>query len=348
MFVLYNKLQKIPALQNNRTPMKEKLENINQEIRSKLKSVSNIKDLVDIRNTYLSKKGLFSEIMKELDQVSKEEKPQLGQIINKAKQEAIELLKNKQIELDKEIINQKLKQEAIDVTLPASNDSNGSLHPITKTAIKITNYFNRIGFTSVKGAEIENQFYNFDALNIPQNHPARSEQDTFYINPELLLRTQTSSVQIRTMLNTKPPLRIISHGKVYRNDYDQTHTPMFHQLEGLMIDKNVSFAQLKGVIHEFLNHFFEKKVETRFRPSYFPFTEPSAEVDIKTEDGKWLEVLGCGIVHPNVLKQVNIDSDQYSGFAFGLGLERLAMLRYEVKDLRLFFENDIRFLKQFK
>ena len=195
---------------------------------------------------------------------------------------------------------------------------------------------------------MEDGFHNFDALNIPANHPARADHDTFYFNPDVMLRTQTSGVQIRTMEVEKPPIRIISPGRVYRNDYDQTHTPMFHQVEGLMVDKNVSFTELKGILHDFLNHFFEKDLTVRFRPSYFPFTEPSAEVDVMGENGKWLEVLGCGMVHPNVLKSVGIDPEEYTGFAFGMGVERLTMLRYGVNDLRAFFENDLRFLKQFK
>jgi phenylalanyl-tRNA synthetase alpha chain len=204
-----------------------------------------------------------------------------------------------------------------------------------------------LGFSVKTGPEVEDGFHNFDALNIPANHPARADHDTFYFNPDVMLRTQTSGVQIRTMEVEEPPLRIISPGRVYRNDYDQTHTPMFHQVEGLMVDKNVSFAELKGILHDFLNNFFEQDLQVRFRPSYFPFTEPSAEVDVMGKNGKWLEVLGCGMVHPNVLRAVNIDPEVYTGFAFGMGVERLTMLRYEVNDLRAFFENDLRFLKQF-
>jgi phenylalanyl-tRNA synthetase alpha chain len=244
-------------------------------------------------------------------------------------------------------LNQKLAGETIDVTLPGRGQSRGGLHPVTRTINRIESFFNELGFSVKTGPEVEDGFHNFDALNIPANHPARADHDTFYFNPDVMLRTQTSGVQIRTMEVEEPPLRIISPGRVYRNDYDQTHTPMFHQVEGLMVDKNVSFAELKGILHDFLNNFFEQDLQVRFRPSYFPFTEPSAEVDVMGKNGKWLEVLGCGMVHPNVLKAVNIDPEIYTGFAFGMGVERLTMLRYEVNDLRAFFENDLRFLKQF-
>ena len=218
---------------------------------------------------------------------------------------------------------------------------------MTKTIQRIEALFGDLGFRTVEGPEVEDDFHNFDALNIPANHPARADHDTFYFTPTTMLRTQTSGVQIRTMEQEQPPLRIISPGRVYRNDYDQTHTPMFHQVEGLMVDTDVSFTQLKGILEDFLVNFFEEELEVRFRPSYFPFTEPSAEVDVRRKDGKWLEVLGCGMVHPSVLQAVGIDSEKYTGFAFGMGVERLTMLRYGVNDLRAFFENDVRFLKQF-
>jgi phenylalanyl-tRNA synthetase alpha chain len=301
-----------------------------------------------VRVNYLGKKGSFTELMKGLSKLPKEEKPKAGQVINQAKQEVQKVLNERGEFLRAEEIKKKLAAEAIDVTLPGRTNEAGGLHPVTRTIERIESFFGDLGFAVKAGPEVEDDFHNFDALNIPEHHPARQDHDTFYFNPKLVLRTQTSGVQIRTMEVEKPPLRIISPGKVYRNDYDQTHTPMFHQVEGLMVDKNVSFTHLKGILHDFLHHFFEEDLEIRFRPSYFPFTEPSAEVDVKGKNGKWLEVLGCGMVHPNVLKAVGIDPEEYTGFAFGMGVERLTMLRYGVNDLRAFFENDLRFLKQFK
>ncbi|WP_143872427.1 phenylalanine--tRNA ligase subunit alpha [Catenovulum sediminis] len=304
--------------------------------------------LDEIRVQYLGKKGQFTEQMKQLGKLPAEEKPKAGQAINQAKQQVQALLNDKkeaflQAELDK-----KLNEEKVDITLPGRRAEVGGLHPVSKTIQRIESFFTELGFQVRTGPEVEDDWHNFDALNIPDNHPARADHDTFYFNPKLVLRTQTSGVQIRTMETEQPPLRIISPGRVYRNDYDQTHTPMFHQVEGLLVDEKVNFAQLKGILFDFLQNFFEEEVEVRFRPSFFPFTEPSAEVDVKGQNGKWLEVLGCGMVHPNVLKAVNIDPEKYSGFAFGMGVERLTMLRYGVSDLRAFFENDLRFLKQFK
>ncbi|MCI2284538.1 phenylalanine--tRNA ligase subunit alpha [Colwellia sp. MSW7] len=304
--------------------------------------------LDQVRVNFLGKKGLFTEQMKGLGKLSKEEKPKMGQVINIAKQAVQKLLTARGELLRSEEIAQKLAAESIDVTLPGRGTKIGGLHPVSRTIERIESFFGDLGFEVKAGPEVEDDYHNFDALNIPEHHPARQDHDTFYFNPKLVLRTQTSGVQIRTMELEKPPLRIISPGKVYRNDYDQTHTPMFHQVEGLMVDKDVSFTHLKGILHDFLHHFFEEEVEIRFRPSYFPFTEPSAEVDIMGKNGKWLEVLGCGMVHPNVLKGVGIDPEIYTGFAFGMGVERLTMLRYGVNDLRAFFENDLRFLKQFK
>jgi phenylalanyl-tRNA synthetase alpha chain len=301
-----------------------------------------------VRVNFLGKKGLLTEQMKELGKLPKEEKPKAGQLINQAKQQVQKLINERGELLRAEEIKQKLASESIDVTLPGSTNNLGGLHPVTRTIERIESFFGELGFEVKAGPEVEDDFHNFDALNIPEHHPARADHDTFYFNPKLVLRTQTSGVQIRTMEVEKPPLRIISPGRVYRNDYDQTHTPMFHQVEGLMVDKDVSFTHLKGILHDFLHNFFEEDLEIRFRPSYFPFTEPSAEVDVKGKNGKWLEVLGCGMVHPNVLRSVGIDPEVYTGFAFGMGVERLSMLRYGVNDLRAFFENDIRFLKQFK
>ena len=304
--------------------------------------------LDQVRVNFLGKKGLLTEQLKSLGKLPPEEKPKAGQLINQAKQKVQQMINARGELLRAEQIKEKLAAEAIDVTLPGRDNDLGGLHPVTRTIARIENFFGDLGFTVKSGPEVEDDFHNFDALNIPEHHPARADHDTFYFNPKLVLRTQTSGVQIRTMEVEKPPLRIISPGKVYRNDYDQTHTPMFHQVEGLMVDKDISFTHLKGILHDFLHNFFEEDLEIRFRPSYFPFTEPSAEVDVKGKNGKWLEILGCGMVHPNVLRSVGIDPEEYTGFAFGMGVERLTMLRYGVNDLRSFFENDLRFLKQFK
>jgi len=295
----------------------------------------------------MGKKGKLTDLLKGLGKLSNEERPAAGQKINQAKQVIQQAISAKGDFLRNEELNRKLSEEAVDVTLPGRVENPGNLHPVSRTIARIESFFGELGFAVKTGPEIEDGFHNFDALNIPANHPARADHDTFYFNPDMMLRTQTSGVQIRTMEAEKPPLRIISPGRVYRNDYDQTHTPMFHQVEGLMVDKNVSFTDLKGILHDFLHHFFEESLEVRFRPSYFPFTEPSAEVDVMGKNGQWLEVLGCGMVHPNVLKSVGIDPEEYTGFAFGMGVERLTMLRYGVNDLRAFFENDLRFLKQF-
>ena len=312
-----------------------------------IKNAADGNELEQIRLQYLGKKGLMTEQMKGLGKLPPEEKPAAGQKINKAKQAIQAVLVARKQAMEAEVLNAKLAEETIDVTLPGRGGKLGGVHPVTRTIERITEFFGELGFEVKNGPEIEDDYHNFDALNISEHHPARAEHDTFYFNPKLVLRTQTSGVQIRTMEKENPPVRIISPGRVYRNDYDQTHTPMFHQVEGLMIAENVSFTQLKGILHDFLHNFFEQDLEVRFRPSYFPFTEPSAEVDVKGKNG-WLEVLGCGMVHPKVLRSMGVDPDKYSGFAFGMGVERLSMLRYGVNDLRSFFENDLRFLKQFK
>ncbi|OZB06190.1 MAG: phenylalanine--tRNA ligase subunit alpha [Idiomarina sp. 34-48-12] len=304
-------------------------------------------ELDAVRVEYMGKKGQLTEQLKSLGKLSPEERPAAGQAINEVKQRVQELINARNNELKQAELEQKLAAERIDVSLPGRRAQLGGLHPVTKTIQRIEAFFGDLGFRTVEGPEVEDDFHNFDALNIPANHPARADHDTFYFTPTTMLRTQTSGVQIRTMEQEQPPLRIISPGRVYRNDYDQTHTPMFHQVEGLMVDTDVSFTQLKGILEDFLVNFFEEELEVRFRPSYFPFTEPSAEVDVRRKDGKWLEVLGCGMVHPSVLQAVGIDSEKYTGFAFGMGVERLTMLRYGVNDLRAFFENDVRFLKQF-
>jgi phenylalanyl-tRNA synthetase alpha chain len=323
------------------------LDAIISEAAEQINAAADVNILDAVRVDFMGKKGRMTELLKGLGKLSNEERPAAGQKINQAKQKIQQLIHARGELLQAQELNQKLAGETIDVTLPGRGQSRGGLHPVTRTINRIESFFNELGFSVKTGPEVEDGFHNFDALNIPANHPARADHDTFYFNPDVMLRTQTSGVQIRTMEVEQPPLRIISPGRVYRNDYDQTHTPMFHQVEGLMVDKNVSFAELKGILHDFLNNFFEQDLQVRFRPSYFPFTEPSAEVDVMGKNGKWLEVLGCGMVHPNVLKAVNIDPEIYTGFAFGMGVERLTMLRYEVNDLRAFFENDLRFLKQF-
>ena len=323
------------------------LDAIINQAQSQIDAAQDAATLDQVRVEFMGKKGKLTDLLKGLGKLSNEERPDAGQKINQAKQVIQQAISAKGDFLRNEELNRKLSEEAVDVTLPGRVENPGNLHPVSRTIARIESFFGELGFAVKTGPEIEDGFHNFDALNIPANHPARADHDTFYFNPDMMLRTQTSGVQIRTMEAEKPPLRIISPGRVYRNDYDQTHTPMFHQVEGLMVDKNVSFTDLKGILHDFLHHFFEESLEVRFRPSYFPFTEPSAEVDVMGKNGQWLEVLGCGMVHPNVLKSVGIDPEEYTGFAFGMGVERLTMLRYGVNDLRAFFENDLRFLKQF-
>ncbi len=301
----------------------------------------------EVRLSYLGKKGFFTERMKELAKLTPQERPAAGAVINQARQRVQTALNEKKAALAEAELRKRLMSEKVDVTLPGRGQETGSLHPVTRTIRRITELFNGMGFEVVEGPEIEDTYHNFDALNIPDNHPARSEHDTFYFNPGLVLRTQTSGVQIRVMQDKKPPIRMISPGRVYRPDYDMTHSPMFHQVEGLLIDRNIHFTDLKGILNSFLLNFFEESLEVRFRPSFFPFTEPSAEVDVRGRNGKWLEVLGCGMVHPAVLQAAGVDPREYCGFAFGLGVERFAMLRYGVNDLRAFFENDVRFLQQF-
>lgn len=302
--------------------------------------------LDQVRVAYLGKKGVLTTRLKELGHLSAEERPVVGQLINDAKQRVQELLATRREQLENQKSAALLKAGTLDVTLPGRGQQQGGLHPVTRTLRQIESLFTRIGFKVADGPEIEDNYHNFEALNIPETHPARAMHDTFYINSDLLLRTHTSNVQIRYMKEHQPPLAIIAPGRVYRCDSDMTHTPMFHQVEGLLVDENVSFSDLKGLLQDFLNTFFEQDLQIRFRPSYFPFTEPSAEVDIMGKNG-WLEVLGCGMVHPYVLENAGIDSEKYTGLAFGMGVERLTMLKYGIDDLRLFFENDIRFLNQF-
>ncbi|APD50626.1 phenylalanine--tRNA ligase subunit alpha [Francisella hispaniensis] len=334
------------------------VEQMRDKALEELNLVKDKKSLDDIRVKYLGKKGELTEMMKLIATLPNDEKPKLGQAVNIAKQALQEAINLKLANFEEQELNEKLAQEKIDVTLSGVGQNQGSLHPVTKTLNRIEAFFKQNGFAIEFGPEIESDYYNFETLNIPSHHPARAMHDTFYIDHTHVLRTHTSGVQIRTMEKQQPPIRIIAPGRVYRCDSDITHTPMFHQVEGLLVDKDVSFADLKGLLHAFLNSFFEKDLKVRFRPSYFPFTEPSAEADIECVmcDGKgcrvckhtgWLEVLGCGMVHPKVLKAGNIDAENYQGFAFGMGVERLSMLRYGIDDLRMFFENDLRFLKQF-
>ena len=311
-----------------------------------IKSAADLADLERYRVGYLGKKGQLTQHLKQLGTLSAEERPKAGQIINQAKQQLQALLGQRKAELEMLQLSEQLLKEEIDITLPARGQQRGALHPVSQTLREIESLFRQIGFDVVSGPEIEDNYHNFEALNIPEHHPARAMHDTFYLGDDSLLRTHTSNVQIRYMKERQPPFAIIAPGRVYRCDSDMTHTPMFHQIEGLMVDEDITFANLKWVLEDFIRHFFGEDVQTRFRPSYFPFTEPSAEMDIMGGKG-WLEILGCGMVHPNVLSDVGIDSQRYSGFAFGMGAERLAMLKYGIDDLRMFFDNDLRFLKQF-
>jgi len=335
------------------------LKDIVEAAKTAIQNATDAKTLDNVRVEYLGKKGKITAYVKELGNVSVEERPLIGKEVNLAKQEVAGLTETRGRTLAEEAMHAALAAETVDVTLPGRNSEVGGLHPVTRTLQRIEQYFRQIGFQIAEGPEIEDGDHNFTALNIPESHPARAMHDTFYFNAEMLLRTHTSPVQIRVMEQQQPPLRIIAPGRVYRCDSDLTHTPMFHQVEGLMVDENVSFTDLKGILADFLQAFFEKPLNVRFRPSYFPFTEPSAEADIEcvicSGEGcrvcshtGWLEVLGCGMVHPKVFEHVGIDSEKYLGLAFGMGVERLAMLRYGVNDLRLFFENDLRFLRQFK
>ena len=304
------------------------------------------RELDDARIRYLGKKGGLTQQLKSLGSLPAAQRPAAGQAINQAKQQLQEALNRRKTELQQAQLAQRLARERIDITLPGRGQRRGGLHPVTLTLQEIERLFVETGYAVVDGPEIEDDYHNFAALNIPEHHPARAMHDTFYCDADLLLRTHTSNVQVRYMNENPPPLRVIAPGRVYRCDSDMTHTPMFHQVEGILVDEGITFAHLKGVLEDFAGHIFGAGVRTRFRPSYFPFTEPSAEVDIMGGKG-WLEILGCGMVHPKVLENVGIDSRKYSGFAFGMGVERIAMLRYGINDIRMFFENDLRFLKQF-
>jgi len=325
----------------------ENIESLLAEGIAAAEQAENAQDLDKVRVDYLGKKGALSQLRKGLGKLSPEERPAAGARINEVIQAVTAKLNGRKAEFEAAALEAKLAAETVDVSLPGRGEELGGLHPVTKTMARIEEFFSGIGYSVEQGPEIEDNYHNFEALNIPEHHPARAMHDTFYFDADSLLRTHTSGVQIRTMEKQQPPVRIVCPGRVYRCDYDQTHSPMFHQVEGLLVDKDVSFADLKGTLEQFLREFFEEDVKVRFRPSYFPFTEPSIEVDIDRGDGKWMEVLGCGMVHPKVFESVGIDPEEYTGFAFGMGVERLAMLRYGVNDLRLFFENDLKFLRQF-
>ncbi len=312
-----------------------------------IESAGNLAALDAVRVSWLGKKGVLTVRLKELSSLPAGERPAAGQAINAAKQAIRERLEAKRQDLEQAALTEKLLADRIDVTLPGRGRSIGGRHPVSRARARIERIFRDAGFGVRTGPEIEDDYHNFTALNIPENHPARASHDTFYFPGGLLLRTHTSPVQIRALVEEGAPIRIIAPGRVYRCDSDQTHTPMFHQVEGLVVDRGISFANLKAVLHQFVESFFERDAILRFRASYFPFTEPSAEVDVLWEEGNWLEILGCGMVHPNVLENVGLDSREFTGYAFGIGIERLAMLRYGVRDLRLFFDNDLRFLRQF-
>ncbi len=323
-----------------------------------IEKATSIEALEAIRVEFLGKKGRLTDLLKNLSTLSAEDRPRVGQWVNQAKEALNQAIETRMTFLKEEKLAQKLASERIDVTLPGRSFKTGALHPVTQIKRWMNHYFSQLGFDIVEGPEIETEFYNFEALNIPTHHPARAMHDTFYFGDGRLLRTHTSPVQIRAMENTKPPFRLIAPGRVYRCDSDMTHTPMFHQIEGLCIDKNANLASLKALFHDLFSALFEREVDVRFRASYFPFTEPSAEVDIQCTHCQgagcrsckftgWLEVLGCGMVHPAVLKAVQIDSDEYQGWAFGMGLDRLAMLYFGIDDLRMMFENDLTFLSQF-
>jgi phenylalanyl-tRNA synthetase alpha chain len=339
--------------------MKERLQEIREKALSQISSTDSLEKLNEIRVSFLGKKGELTEVLKGMKDVAVQDRPMVGQIVNETRQAIEEMLENTKKELSSKLRELQLKAEVIDVTLPAKKNNVGHSHPNTLALEEIKKIFIGMGYEVVEGPEVEYDYYNFEALNIPANHPAKDEQDTFYINDKIVLRTQTSSVQVREMERGKLPLRMISPGRVYRADeVDATHSPCFHQVEGLVIDENITFADLKGTLVEFAKEIFGPDTKVKFRPHHFPFTEPSAEMDVSCFKcgGKgcrmckgegWIEILGCGMVHPHVLEMSGIDTEKYTGFAFGVGLERIALLKYEIDDMRLLYENDTRFLKQF-
>ena len=339
--------------------MKEQLKSISASAKEAIAQCGAENEIEEIRVKYLGKKGELTAILKQMGSLSPEERPIMGQLVNEAKQEVEELIAVKRDELKKIATEQKLKEETIDITMPAKEIKPGKLHPLNTVLDDMINIFQSMGFDVVDGPEVETDHYNFECLNVPADHPARDMQDTFYLAENLLLRTQTSAAQIRTMENRKPPIRVICPGRVFRADeVDATHSPVFHQIEGLVVDKGVTMCDLKGVLEEFAHEIYGSDTKVKFRPSFFPFTEPSVEVDVTCSEcgGKgcrvckgsgWIEILGAGMVHPNVLKSCGIDPEEYSGFAFGIGLDRLTTTRYKISDIRLLFENDKRFLEQF-
>lgn len=339
--------------------MKQKLEEIKSAVESVLSDIKDMEAVEQIRIKYLGKKGELTAVLKGMGALSKEERPVIGALANEIRQKLENEIENKKASIAAKLEEVKLESEIIDVTMPGKKQSVGKLHPLTQTMNNIKDTFIGMGFEIAEGPEVEMDYYNFEALNIPKNHPARDTQDTFYIDENILLRTQTSSIQVRVMENEKPPIRIIAPGRVYRSDsVDATHSPVFHQIEGLVVDKGVTMADLKGTLETFIHALYGDETKLRFRPHHFPFTEPSAEVDVSCfvcggegcsvcKGEGWIEILGCGMVHPKVLANCGIDPEEYSGFAFGMGLERIAMRKYDINDLRLFTENDLRFLGQF-
>ena len=326
--------------------LKQTILEIESRALSDFDSVNSKSELDEVYRSFLGKKGEVNILLKSLGTLPQEKRKEAGKTLNQLKSSLDSAYTQISSIISDKVNQDKLRKEKIDFTLPGFEGFHGSVHPVTQTIKDICNFFEKMGFDIESGPEAEIDYYNFEALNVPDDHPAKDMHDTFYLNNKGLLRTHTSPVQIRTMEKAEAPHRIICPGKVYRKDSDLTHTPMFHQIEGLVVEEGASFSQLKGLLNDFLEDFFGKEVELRFRPSYFPFTEPSAEADIRWKKN-WLEVLGCGMVHPNVLKGVGVDAKKYNGFAFGLGVERMAMLKYDIPDLRAFFDNDIRFLKQF-
>lgn len=339
--------------------MKEKLESIKKSALEQISSSEHLEKLNEIRVAFLGKKGELTTVLKSMKDVAKEDRPKVGQMVNEAREEIEKVLEEKKTLFEKKLREEQIQSETIDVTLPAKKSMLGHRHPNSIALEEIERIFIGMGYEVVEGPEVEYDYYNFEALNIPANHPAKDEQDTFYINKDIVLRTQTSSTQIHEMEKGKLPIRMIAPGRVYRSDeVDATHSPSFHQVEGLLIDKNVTFADLKGTLQQFAKEIFGEDTKVKFRPHHFPFTEPSAEMDVSCFKcgGKgcrfckgegWIEILGCGMVHPHVLEMSGIDPEEYVGFAFGVGLERIALLKYEIDDMRLLYENDVRFVKQF-
>ena len=339
--------------------MKEKLAKLREEVLAQIETAGNLERLNEVRVGVLGKKGALTELLKGMKDVAAEDRPKVGQMVNEVRAEIEKALETEKSRLEDLALEARLKEEVLDVTLPSKKNQVGNRHPNTIALEEVERIFVGMGYEVVEGPEVEKDYYNFEALNIPKDHPARDEQDTFYINDEIVLRTQTSPVQVRTMEKGKLPIRMIAPGRVFRSDeVDATHSPSFHQIEGLVIDKNITFSDLKGTLAEFAKELFGESTKVKFRPHHFPFTEPSAEVDVSCfkcggkgcrfcKGSGWIEILGCGMVHPRVLRMSGIDPEEYSGFAFGMGLERIALLKYEIDDMRLLYENDARFLKQF-